>query len=32
VSGVGNSMSEFKGVYDHYGFTGLRFTEIWRGD
>jgi hypothetical protein len=32
VSGVGNPMNEFKGVYDEYGFTGLRFTEIWRGE
>jgi hypothetical protein len=31
VSGVGNPMNEFKGVYEQYGFTGLRFTEIWRG-
>lgn len=32
VSGVDNPLNEFKGVYDHHGFTGLRFTEIWSGD
>jgi hypothetical protein len=33
VSGVtGVPLNEFKPVYEEYGFTGLRFTEIWRGE
>ena len=31
VSGLGTPMNEFKGVYDRYGFSGLRFTPIWQG-
>src|SRR5258706_6053717 len=33
VSGVaGIELNEFKGVYDYFGFKGLTFTQIWRGE
>jgi hypothetical protein len=33
VSGVsGVPLDDFKSVYDEYGFTGLHFSEIWRGE
>ena len=31
VSGLTNPMNEFKAVYDHFGFKGLTFNEVWSG-
>lgn len=30
ISGVATPMDEFKNVYDHHGFSGLIFEEVWR--
>jgi hypothetical protein len=32
IEGVTRPLNEFKSVYDFHGFTGLTFTEIWRGE
>lgn len=32
VSGVSHPANEFKSVYESYGFTGLSFVEVWRGE
>ena len=32
VSGLTNPLNEFKGVYEAFGFSGLKFTEIWRSE
>jgi hypothetical protein len=31
VSGHLTALSEFKSIYDHYGFQGLHFEPIWTG-
>jgi hypothetical protein len=32
VSGIGPEGDQFKYIYDHFQFTGLEFTEIWRDE